>query len=88
MDEKLKCIVTIYGVYTYDDEFNGSFKAYCATKELASEELKNFADWYNDHPEPDDRHIVPLKLIVEPETKFEVGCGCINRFTMGFGHHD
>ena len=93
MNDMRKKTITFYGVYTSDDEMHGSFKAYCATRELAEEELKNHADWYNDHPEPDARHIIPLEMIVEDSKLSEDGedkytAECINRFKYFFGHHD
>lgn len=57
---------TFYGVWTTDDEMNGSFKAYAQTRELAEEELKNHHDFYSStSPIPDEKHIVPMNMIVD-----------------------
>lgn len=56
---------TFYGVWTTDDEMHGSYKAYAQTRELAEEELKNHHDFYcSTSPIPDNKHIVPMNMIV------------------------
>lgn len=60
--------ITFFGVYTTDDERTGSIKAYCATRELAEKELKKYRDFYHTNPpKPDERHIIPLEMIVSDE---------------------
>lgn len=56
---------TFYGIWTTDDEMHGSYKAYAQTRELAEEELKNHHDFYcSTSPTPDNKHIVPMNMIV------------------------
>lgn len=64
---------TFYGVWTTDDEMHGSFKAYAQTRELAEEELKKHQDFYcSKSPEPDERHIVPMQMIVEDDEENKI----------------
>ena len=61
------------GVWTTYDEMHGSFKAYAQTRELAEEELKKHQDFYcSKSPEPDERHIIPMQMIVEDDEKNQV----------------
>ena len=58
--------VTIYGIYTIDDELHGSIKAYCSTEDIAKRELNNYCDWFCDKPpKPDDRHIKRFEMLIE-----------------------
>ena len=58
---------TFYAVIVYEDERGGgTVKAYCRTKEIAKRELKKYRDFFQSKPpEPDDRHIKKLEMIVE-----------------------
>ena len=59
---------TFYGIWTTDDELSGSFKAFCATKRLATKELKKYRDWFSDKPpKPDEKHIRKLEMIISEE---------------------
>lgn len=41
-------------------------KEYCLTEEIAKRELKKYKDFFcADSPEPDERHIRKLEMIVE-----------------------
>ena len=60
--------ITIYGIRTTDDEMHASIKAYALTKELAENELKNHTDFWSDNPPiSDEKHIIPLQMIVEDD---------------------
>lgn len=60
----------IFAIWTTDDEFNGSIKAYCQTRRKAEEELKKYRDWFCDTPpKPDDKHVIPIRVIEDEELK-------------------
>lgn len=60
----------IFAIWTSDDEFHGSIKAYCKTRSKAEEELKNYTDYFCDtSPKPDDRHIIPIHVIEDEEVE-------------------
>ena len=70
-ETKVAKLQTFYGIWTTDDERHGSIKAYASTKDLAEDELKNHRDFWNSNPPtPDEKHIIPLQMIVDAdETK-------------------
>lgn len=56
--------MVIFGIWTTDDEWHGSIKAYCQTLKKAQEELKKYRDWMCDTPpKPDEKHIIPIYVI-------------------------
>ncbi len=59
---------TIYAIVIYDDGYysNGEIKEYCLTREIAERELRKYQDFFSSNPpEPDERHIRPIEMIIE-----------------------